>query len=90
MILETNRLILRPWTEDDAEDLYRYASSPEIGPIAGWAVHTSVENSREIIRDVLSAPETYAVVLEGDNASGWQHWVNDWRSQQYRHPQYGR
>ncbi len=64
MILETNRLILRPWTEDDAEDLYRYASSPEIGPIAGWAVHTSVENSREIIRDVLSAPETYAVVLK--------------------------
>jgi Acetyltransferases, including N-acetylases of ribosomal proteins len=27
-------------------------------------VHTSVENSREIIRRVLSAPETYAVVLK--------------------------
>lgn len=64
MILETERLILRPWEERDAEDLYKYASHPDIGPIAGWAVHTSVENSREIIHDVLSAPETYAVVLK--------------------------
>lgn len=64
MMLETKRLILRPWEESDAEDLYRYASSPEVGPIAGWPVHTSVENSRSIIRDILSAPETYAVVLK--------------------------
>ena len=62
MILETKRLILRPWQESDAEDLYQYASSPEVGPAAGWPVHTSVENSRQIIRDVLSAPETYALI----------------------------
>jgi len=66
MILETERLILRPWQESDAEDLYRYASNPEIGPIAGWPVHTSVENSLEIIRGVLSKPETYAVVLKSE------------------------
>ena len=60
--LETERLILRPWQEADAEDLYRYASDPKVGPIAGWPVHTSVENSLEIIRGVLSEPETYAVV----------------------------
>lgn len=64
MTLETNRLILRPWREDDAEDLYIYACDPEIGPSAGWPPHTSVENSREIIRTVLSAPETYAVCLK--------------------------
>ena len=64
MILETERLILRPWEETDAEDLYKYASHPEVGPIAGWAIHTSVDNSRQIICDVLSAPETYAVVLK--------------------------
>lgn len=62
MILETKRLILRPWQESDAESLYKYASSPEVGPAAGWPVHTSVENSLDIIRNVLSAPETYAVV----------------------------
>ena len=59
--LETKRLILRPWREDDAEDLYKYASDKEIGPPAGWPPHTSVENSREIIKNVLSAPDTFAV-----------------------------
>lgn len=64
MTLETRRLILRHWREDDAEELYEYAKDPEIGPIAGWAPHTSIENSHEIIRDVLSGSETYAVVLK--------------------------
>lgn len=62
MILETKRLILRPWEKTDAQALYLYASSPEVGPKAGWPVRTSVENGREIIRDVLSSQETYAVV----------------------------
>lgn len=62
MTFETKRLILRPWQETDAEALYKYASSSEVGPIAGWPVHTSIENSLDIIRTVLSAPETYAVV----------------------------
>lgn len=64
MTLETERLILRPWEEDDAEDLYEYASDPDVGPIAGWPPHISVENSKKIIRDVLSVPEIYAVVLK--------------------------
>ena len=64
MISETKRLILRPWRADDAKDLYTYASDPEVGPPAGWPPHTSVENSREIIGAVLSAPETYAVCLK--------------------------
>lgn len=63
MIINTRRTILRPWQEEDAEALYRYAKDPAVGPAAGWPVHTSVENSREIIRGILSAPETYAVVL---------------------------
>ena len=64
MILETDRLILRPWQEEDAEDLYKYASHPDVGPITGWAVHPSVEFSRDIIKGPLSAPDTYAVVLK--------------------------
>ena len=64
MILQTKRLILRPWREDDAEELYKCASDSEVGPPAGWQPHTSVENSREIIRAVLSAPEIYAVCLK--------------------------
>ena len=64
MVLETERLILRPWNEDDAQWLYQFAKDPKVGPPAGWPVHTSVEHSREVIRTVLSADETYAVVLK--------------------------
>ncbi len=63
----TERLILRPWKDTDAESLYEYAKNPNVGPIAGWPVHTSVENSLDIIKNVLSAPETYAVCLKEDN-----------------------
>lgn len=62
MILETPRLILRPWAETDAEACYEYARDPRVGPIAGWPPHTDVENSRQIIRTVLMVPETFATV----------------------------
>ena len=67
MILQTERLLLRPWKVDDWDDakaLFRYASNPHIGPAAAWPVHTSVEDSMRVIRDMLSAPETYAVILK--------------------------
>ena len=63
-MMETERLLLRPWQESDAEALYRWARGPEVGPAAGWSPHTSVENSREIIRTVLSEEGTFAVVPE--------------------------
>ena len=61
-VLITERLILRPWLESDAESLFSLASDPEIGIIAGWQPHKSVEDSRKIIKDVLSCRESYAVV----------------------------
>ncbi|MBO7519385.1 MAG: GNAT family N-acetyltransferase, partial [Clostridia bacterium] len=67
MIIKTERLILRPWDESDAQSLYEYAKDERVGSAAGWPAHTSVENSREIIKSVLSAPETYAVCLKTDN-----------------------
>ena len=69
-MFETKRLILRPWQESDAESLYEYAKDPDVGPPAGWPPHTGVENSREIILNVLSAPETYAVCLKDGKAIG--------------------
>ena len=54
MILHTERLILRPWTEADAESLFEYAKDPDVGPIAGWPPHKSIEESRNVIKDVFS------------------------------------
>ena len=54
MILTTERLVLRPWTETDAESLFEYAKDPDVGPIAGWPSHKSVEESLNVIRNVFS------------------------------------
>ncbi len=67
MRLETERLTLRPFTQEDAADLYEYAKDPRVGPAAGWQPHKSVEESREIIGSVFSAPNVFAVV---DKPSG--------------------
>ena len=65
-MLKTNRLILRRFEESDAENIYEYAKDPDVGPIAGWPPHTSVSESLDVIRNVFSAAECYAVCLKED------------------------
>ena len=65
-MLETQRLILRRWEESDAEDLYKYASDPDVGPIAGWPPHQSIDESRDVIKNVLNGKEAYAICLKED------------------------
>lgn len=62
-VLETRRLILRPFTEADAARVYDYAKDPRVGPAAGWPAHGSEAESLEVIRTVfLAAPHTFAMV----------------------------
>lgn len=65
-LLETKRLVLRRWNEDDAGDLYKYAADPAVGPIAGWPAHQSIDESRYVIRNVFNGKEAYAVCLKED------------------------
>ena len=60
--METERILLRPWQDSDAETLFKYASDPDVGPRAGWPPHKSVEESLEIIRTVFSAEGMWAVI----------------------------
>ena len=66
MILETERLILRRWKESDTEDLYKYASDPDVEPIAGWPAHQSLDESRDVIKNVFNGKEAYAICLKED------------------------
>ncbi len=50
MILETERLLLRPREERDAADIFEYARDPRVGPAAGWWPHKSMEETLEFIR----------------------------------------
>ena len=64
--LNTERLILRRWNEGDAEDLYKYASDPDVGLIAGWPAHQGIEESRDVIKNVFNGKEAYAICLKED------------------------
>lgn len=63
--IETARLVLRPWKEEDAEALFRAAKDPEVGPRAGWPPHTTLEQSRQALHDILMVPECYAITIKG-------------------------
>ena len=67
MILHTERLTLRPWTEEDAEGLFEYAKDPDVGPIAGWPPHKDVEESQNVIQNVLAVDECFAICEKGCN-----------------------
>lgn len=62
--MKTDRLILRPWRDEDAEVLYKYASNPDVGPRAGWPPHKSVEESLHIIRTIFANDHTWAIELK--------------------------
>ena len=62
--METARILLRPWRDSDAPELFKYASDPEVGPRAGWPPHKSVEESLNIIRTLFHNPTTWAIVLK--------------------------
>lgn len=44
-VLETDRMILRPWNMDELDDFYEYAKNLNVGPNAGWEPHKDKEVS---------------------------------------------
>lgn len=70
--LTTNRLILRRFTADDAEAMYRnWASDDEVTKYLTWPAHASVEISEMVIADWLENYERddyyqWAIVYEGE------------------------
>lgn len=65
MVIESRRVRLRRWRLEDAEELFRYASDCRVSELALWPAHSSVEMSRDVIREVfLPNPHNFAIVLK--------------------------
>ena len=62
--LETERLILRPFRQEDLQDFYEYASVEGVGEMAGWRHHGSIEKSQEILDMFINEDKTFAIVLK--------------------------
>lgn len=66
-IVETERLILRPFKHSDLSDLYEYASVEGVGEMAGWMHHKNAEESQTILERFISNDRTFAIVFKENN-----------------------
>lgn len=80
--LQTDRLILRPWTWDDLGDFYAYASVDGVGQMAGWMPHRSPDESREILAKFIEHGNVFAIEHREDrrvigslglHTTRWEH-----------------
>lgn len=65
-IITTERLYLSPFKESDAADFYEYAKNPNVGPIAGWAPHKSVEDTQEIMKAWFMHENAWTIRFKGE------------------------
>lgn len=69
-MIETPRLILRPFTMDDAQAMFdNWASDPEVTTFMTWPAHDNVEISRRVLEDWISSYENKA----------YYQWAIEWK-----------
>ncbi|TAH30781.1 MAG: N-acetyltransferase, partial [Oscillatoriales cyanobacterium] len=51
-IIETERLLLRKITLNDASDMFEYASNPEVSEYTMWSTHTSIEDTKYFLKSL--------------------------------------
>jgi [ribosomal protein S5]-alanine N-acetyltransferase len=66
-LMQTPRLLLRPFQPHDVNDLFEYASVEGVGERAGWPHHKSIEQSQQILNRFMESSEVYAIVHRADN-----------------------
>lgn len=63
--LKTERLTLRPWTVNDLDDFYEYASVDGVGQKAGWLPHENKEVSLVFLNRFIANKKTFAIEYNG-------------------------
>ena len=66
-VIETKRLILRPFRQSDLRDFNEYASVPGVGEMAGWKHHETIEKTQEILDMFIKEDKTFAIVFKKNN-----------------------
>ena len=71
--IETNRLVLRPFSESDAPDVFESCKNPNLGNNAGWKPLETIEETIDVLNAIFIGKEgVWAIV--SDKPSHWLHW----------------
>lgn len=65
VVIEGDRIRLRPFKKDDLEDFYLYAKTPGLGESAGWFHHESIEDSKKILDKFIRDKNILAIEKDG-------------------------
>ena len=89
IVIQTDRLILRPWRETDLRDFYAYASEPGVGEMAGWPHHRSINATRSVLQTFIKEKTAFAIVNKLDNiVIGSLGLHNSWANEDNKYRQY--
>ncbi len=81
--LETPRLVLRKLTMRDANDVFDYASMPEVSKHVTWDYHRTVADSMAFLKSIIvqyenGIPSPWGIVYKEDNkligTGGYHNW----------------
>ncbi len=64
MVIETERLILRPFKESDAENLFEYLNEPAVNCFAGMKIHSLEEARKEALRRAEDTEYYFAITVK--------------------------
>ena len=88
--IETERLILRPFTIQDLNDFYTYAKVPGVGEMAGWPHHSCIDDSRTILERFVGDAWMSAIVHKQDQkVIGSIGLHQSWMEEDARYIEYG-
>ena len=67
-MIETDRLILRPFREEDTVDVFEYLKEPMVNCFACMKVHSPEEARKAVMERAEDAEYTFAIVLKDTGA----------------------
>lgn len=77
--LETERLILRKFTKEDAAAMYKnWASDDEVTKYLTWSTHSNIDVSKNVLEDWVNSYSDdkyyqWAIVLKENGDEPWFH-----------------
>lgn len=73
--IETNRLVLRPFRESDAPDVFESCKNPNLGNNAGWKPLETIEETIDVLNTIFIGKEgVWAIVSKETQQVIGLHW----------------